>query len=160
MGVSTTVSLLFEMESLPMALSSDGPRVSLLQQVVTPLRLGLLPASLRDCVLCELLGGFHMKWSPFWKQLRAVIESMAAVDVEACWKWMERSALFASGYCDVAGIPYEQTMELEARDDDQHQEEEKEEERFVSRRAVAERYGVWRTPPSEKQDPVEDIAFE
>ena len=89
-----------------MALSSDGPRVSLLQQVVTPLRLGLLPASLRDCVLCELLGGFQ------------------------------------------------------ARDDDQHQEEEKEEERFVSRRAVAERYGVWRTPPSEKQDPVEDIAFE
>lgn len=145
-----------------MALASDGPRVSLLQQCVTPLRLGLLPPSLRDCVLCELLGSFHMKWSPFWKQLRAVIESIAAVDAEACWRWVERAALFVSGYCDVAGIPYERSMDLEAMDDEQQQqgEGEKEEERFVSRRAVAERYGVWRTPPSEKKDPVDDIAFE
>lgn len=139
-----------------MALSSDGPRVSLLQQCVTPLRLGLLPPSLCDCVLCILLGSFHIKWSPFWKQLRPVIESIASVNLEACWKWLYRSALFMSGYCDVAGVPYERTLALEGMEE----EEEKEENRAVARRVDALRYGVWRTAPSVKKDSVEDIAFE
>ena len=128
MGTTNTLSLLLQAEELPLNLASDPVRVSFLQQATTPVYLKLINESMMDVIVHFLLGQFFVKWSPLWKTVTGLLDTLATTQAKRVWNAM-RVALFNAGrYCDIDEKWYSEGMKEE------EEEEEEEEEKDVKNR--------------------------